>query len=638
MTSAQPTSPTDRCDLVMKGGIASGIVYPLAVVRLAQTYRFKHIGGTSAGAIAAAATAAAEYGRQRPGREGSGFERLARLPAELGARTQSGQSKLRSLFQPQADVARVFGPLAAALDTGATGQGEDPRRRLRQGLALGRGVLAGYWPWALAGSLPGALLVYETLLNRVLHPVSGSPARAPVPPFATALAGLVGLLAAASGASVAALTAWMNAARTDIPDNLFGLCTGHDERNEPEHLTDWLSRLLDDVSGESVLTFGHLEEADIELRMVTTNLTLGRPVELPFAAPPRLPSEGAQAPEWWFKLSELRALFPKPVVDHLITSASASEQDEFIPLPDTKQLPVIVATRMSLSFPLLLSAVPLHPTDPSKGKGNGKGRPSERPMWFSDGGICSNFPIHFFDSPLPQWPTFGINLRPWQGSRDGEDVVWRPEDEPGRDWDNDARTPWFTFWRSKSEQRSLVGFLGAIRDTTQNWRDSVQLEMPGFRDRVVHVGLADNEGGMNLAMSAPTIEAVAGRGYDAGERLADAFSSPKPDGYWDTHRWVRYRTFLAAAEELLAALYRGYHHLDGDGKKLPRRPFERSYAELAGRTALEPPTTPFAWPGGGAQELLARVEQLIKVADSWGLQPKLGQDVPPVRLRPTPRL
>jgi predicted acylesterase/phospholipase RssA len=30
--------------------------------------------------------------------------------------------------------------------------------------------------------------------------------------------------------------------------------------------------------------------------------------------------------------------------------------------------------------------------------------------WFSDGGIASNFPIHFFDAWLPRRPTFGVNL------------------------------------------------------------------------------------------------------------------------------------------------------------------------------------------------------------------------------------
>jgi predicted acylesterase/phospholipase RssA len=48
------------CDLVMKGGITSGIVYPTLALTLARKYRFASIGGTSAGAIAAALCAAAE--------------------------------------------------------------------------------------------------------------------------------------------------------------------------------------------------------------------------------------------------------------------------------------------------------------------------------------------------------------------------------------------------------------------------------------------------------------------------------------------------------------------------------------------------------------------------------------------------
>ena len=44
-----------KCDIVMKGGITSGIVYPGAVCKLAEKYEFQSIGGTaSAGAIAAA--------------------------------------------------------------------------------------------------------------------------------------------------------------------------------------------------------------------------------------------------------------------------------------------------------------------------------------------------------------------------------------------------------------------------------------------------------------------------------------------------------------------------------------------------------------------------------------------------------
>jgi predicted patatin/cPLA2 family phospholipase len=49
----------------MRGGVTSGIIYPPAILKLAIHYRFRNIGGTSAGAIAAAATAAAEYGRAK---------------------------------------------------------------------------------------------------------------------------------------------------------------------------------------------------------------------------------------------------------------------------------------------------------------------------------------------------------------------------------------------------------------------------------------------------------------------------------------------------------------------------------------------------------------------------------------------
>jgi hypothetical protein len=62
------SEPADQgrvfCDLVMKGGITSGVVYPSAIARLAGQYRLRNIGGASAGAIAAGAAAAAEYRRQ----------------------------------------------------------------------------------------------------------------------------------------------------------------------------------------------------------------------------------------------------------------------------------------------------------------------------------------------------------------------------------------------------------------------------------------------------------------------------------------------------------------------------------------------------------------------------------------------
>ncbi len=94
------TPPDDRyCDLVMKGGITSGVVYPPAIVKLAQHYHFKNIGGTSAGAIAAALTAAAEFRRRETG-ESERFDLLAQLPAALCEKGDTDDTQLFRLFQP----------------------------------------------------------------------------------------------------------------------------------------------------------------------------------------------------------------------------------------------------------------------------------------------------------------------------------------------------------------------------------------------------------------------------------------------------------------------------------------------------------------------------------------------------------
>ena len=74
--STAPASPVPpdllECDIVMTGGITSGVVCPLAVVELSKTYRSRNIGGTSAGAIA---TAAAELGRDPKKHKDSTYSR-----------------------------------------------------------------------------------------------------------------------------------------------------------------------------------------------------------------------------------------------------------------------------------------------------------------------------------------------------------------------------------------------------------------------------------------------------------------------------------------------------------------------------------------------------------------------------------
>jgi len=101
-----------ECDLVMRGGIASGLVYPHAIAKLAEVYDFRSIGGTSVGAIAAAGAAAAALGAKTG--EDHFQTRLKQLPEEL-SETRIGKTVLERLFQPQPNTRRLFRVLMAGL-------------------------------------------------------------------------------------------------------------------------------------------------------------------------------------------------------------------------------------------------------------------------------------------------------------------------------------------------------------------------------------------------------------------------------------------------------------------------------------------------------------------------------------------
>ena len=109
-TSNSYKSPDAVCDLIMKGGITSGVIYPKLIGKLAEKYRLKNIGGTSAGAIAAAGAAAAEF-RRHTQHTDAGFIELKRLPEILGEciSIEGGKrSLLLSLFQPTSSLRLSF--------------------------------------------------------------------------------------------------------------------------------------------------------------------------------------------------------------------------------------------------------------------------------------------------------------------------------------------------------------------------------------------------------------------------------------------------------------------------------------------------------------------------------------------------
>ena len=535
--STEPGPALRYCDIVMKGGITSGVVYPPAAVALSKKFSFRNIGGTSAGAIAAAVTAAAEYGSQH---NAEGFTRLAKLPTDLGAPVSGGDSLLLSLFRPQKETNALFRIVIASL-------GNKRFKPIKIVLA----AIKNFIGWAFIGLLPGLLFILLAICCS-----SGLF-------FGVSL--VFGVILIILGVLIFVAIGLYRKVTNAIPGNHYGLSRGFIEGpNNVPVLTPWLSRLINETAGMEAdgppLTFGDLwgpDENDrrINLQMMTTNLTTGRPHRLPFTQR-----------TFYFDPAEWSKFFPANVMQWLISKSEDPDGLEFAPLrqlPAARDLPVIVATRMSLSFPILLSAVPVYARDFGREREEDK-RPQK--CWFSDGGICSNFPVHFFDSPLPRWPTFAINLRPFHPDR--KDAVYMPSRNVG------GISETFTNFDQGSGRNRLFGFFGALVNTLQNWTDNMQMRLPGYRDRIAHVSLDDkNEGGLNLNMPPELILELGQRGEQAANLLMDHFTLPADqiELSWDNHRWVRYRSMMGLLEEMLREIQSTMNNpMSGD----------RSYEEL----------------------------------------------------------
>ncbi len=546
LSAAEYADPPEQCDIIMKGGITSGVVYPLTICKLAGRYRLRSIGGTSAGAIAAVMAAAAEHRRQRGGpTAGDGYRRLAALPRDIAAR-------LGSLFQPVPAARPMKAVLDAAIDPEKNGFG-----RMR---ALVTAVVAHKPWWFVSGLLLAVAIALPGLLVVTGFPVdAGDWARIGIGLLLPAAAGAVlGIVLAAGGLALDA--------KRILPRSGFGITDGGTHADDEPGLTDWLAAEIDLVGGisdpDDCLTLGDLWGDDaveawseafendrgrdvprrdlralrrVELEVITTNLTVRRPYRLPF-----------ETQQFLFDESEMRQLFPGRVVDKMTVRRSEERHPEtgeqlwWFPgaggsktdndadpvgagLPGPEALPLIVMARMSLSFPGLIAAVPLYAVDYN-------GAQSVVRMMFSDGGVSSNFPMHFFDALLPTRPTFGVNLAPRHPDHPDTDV-WRPRPTSGG-----------TIPRAKPFE-TVSGFVSSLLDTMQNWSDNKQLTQRGYADRVVEIRLAENEGGMNLAMPESLVLSLAARGAAAGDELL-TFD-------WEVHRVIRYRVAMARLTDAL---------------------------------------------------------------------------------------
>jgi predicted acylesterase/phospholipase RssA len=519
--------PKEYCDLVMKGGVTSGIVYPPAICELAKRFAFRNIGGTSIGAVAAALAAAAELGR-RKGIEGT-FARLAAIPQELSA-----PGAIVKLMAPDARTKAVFAPLSAALFEG---------RELRPAFWLGvRRAIRHFG--VHAGWIAGLVLA----LAIVIRAAGG----------AAGWGYWLVVAALTFGVFVAAMTALYGVALLRVfSENRFGLISAHQDRAEDdERFVDWLERQLQELSGlpkDTPLTFGHLASAPhageaipdgvpiINLEFIGTNVTHGSANRIPFK----------ENETFYYDPIEWTTLFGGDVLNWLAKNPKPGAppvvdthgKKRLLALPDAASLPVVVGARLSLGVPLLFTAVPMYTVDLTRADhrdyaetGNVAAPLVAEQCWFVDGGLCANFPIHLFDAPIPRWPTFGISLKPPHPDYNTEpEMVWLPSSDE----------PYPAFWNRCEETTpagTLKWYLEALVTAATGWRDSLQTTMPGFRDRVVHISQRGNEGGFNLGMEPTIVERLACRGTVAGRKLRDQFR-------WDSHVWIRLRTHLAAQEK-----------------------------------------------------------------------------------------
>jgi predicted acylesterase/phospholipase RssA len=519
-TDSERAKDLPPCDLVMKGGITSGVVYPGAAVELAKRYRFKNIGGTSVGAISAAVIAAAEYGRQTG--HSNAWSEVDQIAQQLKVK-----GFVRSVFQPSKETQPVFEllmKLSERKPSKKTKEGEATEKTWLQkkvsllGKIIGvTGFLAWHqWLIALFTAIPlGALIVLNTVSFEHLPLV---PALVLLAASVVLALGLVALFA--GWAAYRTVRAVIKA----LERNGFGFCTGlRQSEQSGDALIEWLHDKIQTCAGLGSsgrpLTFRMLQQKphEISLSMVTTNLSYAQPERLPFR-------EGT----YLFWPHKMMDRFPEEIVRRMIRPDGG-------PIPEEEwtrtqavpglDLPIVVGARLSMSFPLLFSAMPLHSNHPY----------TEELVddWFSDGGITSNFPIHFFDSWFPEHPTFGLDLQ--SVSDKGAE---RPADTFGNKSDvnlpssgpDGRQSPHWT------GTEGILGFGKQIKDAVQNWRDTAQAQLPGSRDRVCQIRLYKGQGGLNLDMDPEVIDLLDARGRQAAAQFQN-FS-------FADHQWVRYLTLM----------------------------------------------------------------------------------------------
>ena len=210
---------------------------------------------------------------------------------------------------------------------------------------------------------------------------------------------------------------------------------------------------------------------------------------------------------------------------------------------------------------------------------------------------------------MPNSPTFAITLDEYDARRNRDNVWLPPNARSG------IQLPVQSF-------AGLGGFVMRLLSSAKDWQDTLQSTLPGYRERIVHVVLEKEEGGLNLAMSEATIRKLTNYGEQAGEKLRDEFDL-------DGHRWRRFLVAMARMEETLDEVAKAYERLPGGPE---------AFGDFLTRYSGTPDS--YEQDSTRLPEMLKRGAELAASGGNWRAKPTIRDGkipLPPTNLRITPK-
>lgn len=285
-----------KYNLILKGGVSSGLIYPEFIAQIRKELEIGGFAGSSAGAIASALGACAELA-WRDGDEKS-YERYAKSISDL-------TKNLTSLFDPSLPFRALFKAILLI----APGSG---RAKYFQAIMC-------FAPTILIGAFIALLISWITKSGLIIS-----------------------ILLIALGAFFALTIHMVSLLVMASKKYNFGICKGL-------KLSEWISDAICEISAkDSIIRFKDFEDAGIGFRLAISNLNNGSGMVLP--------NENLTLK---FDKHEFAKLFPQNTMQYL-EKIQKEPQSAMWDLPMGSEMPILVALRISASCPALFEQIPFH--------------------------------------------------------------------------------------------------------------------------------------------------------------------------------------------------------------------------------------------------------------------------------------